>query len=183
MKKQLLLIAAALLLGMTACQKEEQIVPINGGNDTNENVMVKSAADLIGTNWTYVMNDTISLGDLGCDSIDGIVLNFEFGLSFDSSYAHLTFPENVVVFNLMADGDEYGLQEVASMDFAYTYDPTTQTGALTANAFDEDGEPSTCQIPFTYNTTSDAITIVLHIADEGDEDNTYAFPLVFTRAI
>ena len=182
MKKQFFLIAAALLLGMTACQKEEQIVPING-NDIEENVMVKSAADLIGTNWTYVMNDTISLGDLGCDSIDGIVLNFEFGLSFDSSYAHLTFPENVVVFNLMADGDEYGMQEVASMDFAYTYDPTTQTGALTANAFDEDGEPSTCQIPFTYNTTSDAITIVLHIADEGDEDNTYAFPLVFTRAI
>ncbi len=182
MKKQFFLIAAALLLGMTACQKEEQIVPING-NDIEENVMVKSAADLIGTNWTYVMNDTISLGDFGCDSVDGIVLNFEFGLSFDSSYAHLTFPENVVAFNLMADGDEYGLQEVASMDFAYTYDPTTQTGALTANAFDEDGEPSTCQIPFTYNTTSDAITIVLHIADEGDEDNTYAFPLVFTRAI
>jgi hypothetical protein len=182
MKKQFFLIAAALLLGMTACQKEEQIIPING-NDIEENVMVKSAADLIGTNWTYVMNDTISLGDFGCDSVDGIVLNFEFGLSFDSSYAHLTFPENVVAFNLMADGDEYGLQEVASMDFAYTYDPTTQTGALTANAFDEDGEPSTCQIPFTYNTTSDAITIVLHIADEGDEDNTYAFPLVFTRAI
>lgn len=182
MKKQFFLITAALLLGMTACQKEEQIVPING-NDIEENVMVKSAADLIGTNWTYVMNDTISLGDFGCDSVDGIVLNFEFGLSFDSSYAHLTFPENVVAFNLMADGDEYGLQEVASMDFAYTYDPTTQTGALTANAFDEDGEPSTCQIPFTYNTTSDAITIVLHIADEGDEDNTYAFPLVFTRAI
>lgn len=182
MKKQFFLIAAALLLGMTACQKEEQIVPING-NDIEENVMVKSAADLIGTNWTYVMNDTISLGDFGCDSVDGIVLNFEFGLSFDSSYAHLTFPENVVAFNLMADGDEYGLQEVASMDFAYTYDPTTQTGALTANAFDADGEPSTCQIPFTYNTTSDAITIVLHIADEGDEDNTYAFPLIFTRAI
>ena len=40
MKKQILLIAAALLLGMTACQKEEQIVPINGGNDINENVMV-----------------------------------------------------------------------------------------------------------------------------------------------
>ena len=182
MKKQFFLIAAALLLGMTACQKEEQIVPING-NDIEENVMVKSAADLIGTNWTYVMNDTISLGDFGCDSVDGIVLNFEFGLSFDSSYAHLTFPENVVAFNLMADGDEYGLQEVASMDFAYTYDPTTQTGALTANAMDDNGNPTTCQIPFTYNTTSDAITIVLHIADEGDEDNTYAFPLVFTRAI
>ena len=183
MKKQILLIAAALLLGMTACQKEEQIVPINGGNDINENVMVKSAADLIGTNWTYVMNDTISFGDLGCDSIDGIILNFAFGLSFDSRYAHLSFPENVIAFDLMADGDEYGLQEVSNMNFAYTYDPTTQTGALTANAFDEDGEPSTCQIPFTYDNTTDAITIVLHIADEGDEDNTYAFPLVFTRAL
>ena len=183
MKKQFLLIAAALLLGMTACQKEEQIVPINGNNDVEENIMVKSVADLIGTDWTYVMNDTISLGDFGCDSIDGIILNFEFGLSFASSYAHLSFPENVVVFNLMAGDDEYGLQEVANMDFAYTYDPTTQTGALTANAFDVDGEPSTCQIPFTYDTATDAITIVLHIADEGDEDNTYAFPLVFTRAI
>ena len=183
MKKQLFLIAATLMLGMTACQKEEQIVPINGSNDTNENVMVKSAADLIGTDWTYTYNDTITFGDTGCDSIDGIVLNFQFGLSFDSSYAHLTFPENVIAFDLMANGDEYGLQEVANMNFAYTYDPTTQSGALTANAFDNDGAPSTCQIPFTYSTTNDAITIVLHIADEGDEDNTYAFPLVFTRAI
>ena len=182
MKKQFFLIAAALLLGMTACQKEEQIVPING-NDIEENVMVKSAADLIGTNWTYVMNDTISFGDFGCDSTEGIILNFEFGLSFDSNYAHLTFPENVVATDLMADGDDFGLQEVANMNFAYTYDPTTQTGALTANAMDEDGEPATCQIPFTYNTTTDAITIVLHMADEGDEDNTYAYPLVFTRAI
>ena len=124
MKKQLFLIAATLMLGMTACQKEEQIVPINGGNDTNENVMVKSAADLIGTDWTYTYNDTITFGDTGCDSIDGIVLNFQFGLSFDSSYAHLTFPENVIAFDLMADGDEYGLQEVANMNFAYTYDPT-----------------------------------------------------------
>ncbi len=183
MKKQLFLIAAALLLGMTACQKEEQIVPINGGSNTNENVMVKSVADLIGTNWTYVMNDTITFDDLGCDSIDGIVLNFEFGLSFDSSYAHLSFPENVVAFNLMEDGGEYGLQEVAAMNFAYTYDPTTQTGALTANAMDDNGNPTTCQIPFTYDTTTDAITIVLHIADEGDEDNAYAFQLVFNRAI
>ena len=183
MKKQFLLIAAALLLGMTACQKEEQIVPINGGNENNENVMVKSVADLIGTNWTYTINDTIMLGDYGCDSIDGIILNFEFGLSFDSSYAHLTFPENVVAFNLMEDGGEFGLQEVANMDFAYTYDPTTQTGDLTANALDDDGEPTTCQIPFTYNTTTDAITIVLHIANEGDEDDTFAYQLVFHRNV
>ena len=180
MKKQILLIAAALLLGMTACQKEEQIVPINGGNDVNENVMVKSAADLIGTDWTYTINDTITLGDYGCDSI---VLNFEFGLSFDSSYAHLTFPENVVVFDLVENGSEYSLQEVQSMNFAYTYDPTTQTGALTANALDDDGEPTTCQIPFTYNTTTDAITIVLHIANDGDEDDTFAYQLVFHRDI
>lgn len=177
MKKQILLVAAALLLGMTACQKEEQIVPINDGNDTNENVLVKSVSDLIGTDWTYTINDTIPYG---CDTL---ILDFEFGLSFDSSYAHLTFPENVVVLNLEQDGDEFGLQEIQNMDFAYSYDPTTQTGALTANTFDDDGDPTTCQIPFTYDTTTDAIIIVLHIADEGDEDNAYAFQLVFHRNI
>ena len=83
----------------------------------------------------------------------------------------------------MQDGDEYGLQEVANMNFAYSYDPTTHTGALTANAMDNDGNPTTCQIPFTYDTTTDAITIVLHIADEGDEDNTFAYQLVFHRDI
>ena len=183
MKKQILLIAAALLLGMTACQKEEQIVPINGNNSTNENVMIKSVSDLIGTNWTYTINDTLTFDGLGCDSIEGIVLNFQFGLSFDSNYAHLLFPENVVAFDLMQDGDEYGLQEVANMNFAYSYDPTTHTGALTANAMDNDGNPTTCQIPFTYDTPTDAITIVLHIADEGDEDNTFAYQLVFHRDI
>ena len=183
MKKQILLIAAALLLGMTACQKEEQIVPINGSNDTNENVMVKSASDLIGTDWTYTLNDTITFDGMVCDSIEGIVLNFRFGLSFDSSYAHLSFPENVVAFDLVQDGDEYGLQEVANMNFAYSYDPTTQTGALTANAMDNDGNPTTCQIPFSYDTTTDAIIITIHIADEGDEDNAYAFQLVFHRDI
>ena len=182
MKKQILLVAAALLLGMTACQKEEQIVPVNGGgNDTNENVvLVKSASDLIGTNWTYNMIDTLTFDELGCDTI---ILDFEFGLSFDSSYAHLTFPENVVVFNLEQDGAEYGLQEIQNMNFAYTYDPTTQTGALAANAWDNDGNPSTCQIPFTYNTTTDAIIIVLHIANDGDEDDTFAYPLIFHRDI
>ena len=183
MKKQILLIAAALLLGMTACQKEEQIVPINGNNSTNENVMIKSVSDLIGTNWTYTINDTLTFDGLGCDSIEGIVLNFQFGLSFDSNYAHLLFPENVVAFDLMQEGDEYGLQEVANMNFAYSYDPITHTGALTANAMDNDGNPTTCQIPFTYDTTTDAITIVLHIADEGDEDNTFAYQLVFHRDI
>ena len=183
MKKQILLIAASLLLGMTACQKVEQIVPINGGNNTDENVMVKSAADLIGTNWTYTLSDTITFDDLGCDSIDDLILNFRFGLSFDSSYAHLLFPENVVAFDMTQDGDEFGLQEVANMNFAYSYDPTTHTGALTANAMDIDGNPATCQIPFTYDTATDAITIALHIADEGDEANSHAIQLVFHRDI
>lgn len=180
MKKQILLVTAALLLGMTACQKDEQIVPINDGNDTNENVLVKSVSDLIGTNWTYAINDTISYYEYGCDTL---ILNIEFSLSFDSSYAHLSFPENIVASNQEQDGDEFSQQEIQNMDFAYSYDPTTQTGALTANALDYDGNPTTFQIPFTYNTTTDAIVIVMQIANEGDEDNAHAFQLVFHRDI
>lgn len=183
MKKQILLIAAAMLLGMTACQKEELIVPINGGSDINENVMVKSVADLIGTDWTYTYNDTLSIPGYGCDSIEGLILNFEFGLNFDSTYAHLSFPENVIAMGVVetSTSGEYDLQEISQMNFAYTYDPTTHTGTLTANCYDIDGSYETYQLPFEYDTTTDAITVTITLSYEDDLDNGFPFTMVFHR--
>jgi len=185
MKKQILLVAAALLLGMTACQKDE-IAPINGNNHENENVLVKSTEDLIGTEWTYTMNllDSIFIdGGCGWDSIAGLNLQLQFGLNFDSTYAHLTFPEDVTVLSAGEVDGEFSLEEIESLDFGYTYDPTTHTGYLTANTVDEDGNPDTLQIAFTYDTTTDAIVIDLNIVYGFDEDEDVTLQLVFHRNI
>ncbi|MBO4599655.1 MAG: hypothetical protein J5641_02840 [Bacteroidales bacterium] len=176
MKKLVLLVTAALLLGMASCQKEDVVTPINGTETpSTDQPMVKSVADLIGTDWTFSYTDTIDLTEYGCN--DSLILSLTFGLSFDSTYAHLSFPENVVAMNVVEDGDEYSVDEVENMQYAYSYDPTTHTGALTAT--DLDG--STFQIPFTYDETTDAIVIVMHLADEGDEENAVPFQLVFHR--
>lgn len=182
MKKSILLIAAALLLSMTACQKEN-ITPINSNNNyTEDNVLVKSTDDLIGTDWIFTMNLLDSLfidGGCGWDSISGLSLQLDFGLTFDSTYAHISFPEDVTVIVV----GEYSTDEIESMDFAYTYDPTTQTGAFTANTVDEDGNPDTFQIPFSYDTTTDAIIVNLQIAYGFDEDDMTTLQLVFHRNI
>jgi hypothetical protein len=75
------------------------------------------------------------------------------------------------------------MEEIESMNFAYAYDPTTQTGSLTANTFDDNGNPDTMQIPFNYDTTTDAILIDLHFAYGFDESDTVTYQLVFHRNI
>ena len=185
MKKQIVLIAAALLLCMTACKKET-ITPMN--NHQPETTLVKSTADLIGTEWTLTLDlsDSLYINDGGCgwaDSIKSQLLQLEFGLTFDSTYAHITFPDNVTVLSLGEVDGEYTMEEIESMDFAYTYDPTTHTCSLTANTLDEDGNPDTYQIPFTYDTTTDAIIINMTFAFEDSEDNTISFQLVFHRNV
>ncbi|MBQ6069945.1 MAG: hypothetical protein IJK84_10625 [Bacteroidales bacterium] len=185
MKKQIILVAAALLLGMTACQKEENILPINNGSDNYETALVKSVSDLIGTDWTYTYNDTLAIPGYECDSIEGLILNFSFGLSFDSSYAHLTFPENVVAMGIVetSTAGMYDLQEISQMDFAYTYDPTTHTGTLVATVYDYDGSHATYELPFEYDTTTDAITVTFSLAFEGDTENSFPFEMVFHRNV
>ena len=171
MKKHLLFIAAvALLLGLASCEKE---------NNTPNTSKVKSVADLIDTQWTYVYSDTIVF-DPNCDAY---ILNMEFGLYFDSNYAHISFPENVIAMNCIDNNGSFTMDEVEEMNFIYTYTASTHTGALTVNDVDDNGNPTTFQIPFTYDEDDDAIHMVLHIADDGDEDNAIPFTLTFHRNV
>ena len=177
MKKNFFAFAAAvLMLGMTACQKEDD-TNIAGNPTTENTLMVKSVADLVGTEWTYTLSFSdiigVELGD--CAEITG--LDLQFGLNFDNSYAHLVFPENVTGLNLVEDGEEYTMEEIQGLDYNYSYDAATQRGALSgANLVD-------IEIPFRYDETTDAIIVEFSVAFDDDETNPVPVQLVFHRAV
>lgn len=177
MKKNIFALAAAvLMLGMTACQKEDD-TNIAGNPTTENTLMVKSEADLVGTEWTYTLSFSdiigVEMGD--CAEITG--LDLQFGLNFDNSYAHLVFPENVTGLNLVEDGDEYTMEEIQGLDYNYSYDAATQTGALSgANLVD-------IEIPFRYDEASDAIIVEFAVAFDEDETNAVPVQLVFHRTV
>lgn len=180
MKKNIFAIAAAvLMLGMTACQKEDNNDIVSGSGNTE--ARVKSVADLVGTNWEYTLDLSAGMDQELLDCMDSAtiadILTMTFGLSFDASYAHLTFPEDVIGLNVVEDGDDYTVEEVSQMNYSYTYDASTTSGTLTG------GNLGDLVIPFTYNTTNDQITINMMVADEGDEDNATPWVLVFSRVI
>lgn len=177
MKKSISLIAAAAMaIAMTACQPEEPIIIDNGGAETNT-VMVKSAADLIGTEWTYTLSLTDMIGDDLADCLEGIDLDLVFGLNFDTNYAHLTFPEDVIGLNVVENGEDFTVEEIQEMAYEYTYDAATLSGTLTGGNLDD------IVLPFTYDETNDIITVSMMVANEGDETNAVPFNLVFSRAI
>ena len=187
MKKNIFALAAAALFafGMTACT-DEPVNPINPGNGTDVTTpMVKTAADLIGTEWEYTLDlsagmDSADIAFLyECmDSADvAALLSMTFGLSFDSTYAHLTFPEDVTGLNVVENGEDYTVEEIQEMAYTYTYNGTTQTGTLSGGNFGD------LQIPFTYDTTNDQITINMMVAEEGNEANATTWVLVFSRVI
>ena len=137
MKKNIFALAAAavLAIGMTACEPEV-IVPGDNPTTPNTNARVKSTADLHNTDWTYTVT---------------------FGLNFDGTYAHFTFPENVIAFG----GDEGVLEQIQGVSYEYSYDGTTHTGYLDGVADDEDDNPG--QLQFTYDDATDVITFVLNM--------------------
>ena len=96
-------------------------------------------------------------------------LSMEFGLNFDESYAHLTFPEDVTFLTVT---DDFSVEEIEKMDFAYSYDATTTSGTLTA---------SELEIPFRYDEATDAIMIDMNFAVEGFEDEAETYTIVFHR--
>ena len=163
MKKNLFLVAAAtLMLGLAACTDDPIVNPATP--DIPESPIVKSTDDLKGTEWSY----SLDLGSYEFE--DGTLdLGFEFGLSFDENYAHLSFPDNVTVFSMT---DEYTLEEIESMNFAYSYDMTTTSGTLVS---------SQMEIPFRYDETSDAILIDAQLVSEGIGDEETTFTIVFHR--
>ena len=194
MKKRFFIATAvALMLGMTACQKEV-ITPSNPsvpGNPDVHTTMVKSTADLIGTDWTANLNLTdllyamtgMNLSDFGCDTVIGFDSALVFHIEFDSTYAHITFSENMNITNVTEIAGEYTIEQIEQMDLAYTYNSATHTGTLTAVGVDENNVPINYQIAFTYSETDDTITINLLFANAEDEDTTISFPLVFHRDI
>lgn len=173
MKKSIILIAAAALLSMTACQKENivpgntvtpsnNVTPGNGGNST---AMVKTTSDLHNTDWTYTMTYMEFLTNLGIDTtcMSGIEDDtMSFSLNFDGTYAHFTFPTNVMAFG----GDEGVLEQITGVSYEYSYDGTTHTGYLNGVA-EEEENPG--QLEFTYNDATDVITFVLNLFYANDE--------------
>ncbi|MCR4816540.1 MAG: hypothetical protein K5842_05080 [Bacteroidales bacterium] len=179
MKRNIFVIAAAaLVLCMAACQKEENLVSENSNNDAT-NVRVKSTSDLHNTNWSYSVTYSEFLSNLFGSDLN-CVGEFEddtltFGLNFDGTYAHFSFPSNIEAYG----GDENGLQQIYGVSYTYSYDGATHTGYLDGVAEDENDTIS-AQLQFTYDDTADAITFVLpmEFADSGIPVN---LTLVFTR--
>lgn len=178
MKKNILFAAlAALTISFTACQKDD-VNPVNGG-DVNPNARVKTTSDLIGTNWTYSMDDIVVMDENGDTAIVVPSLGDLYYLNFDADYAHFTFSDMVEAWGMSADG--MSMEQISGVDYEYNYDGTTHTGSLVGTAEDENGNEVTSQLEFTYDDATDEITFILPMAFEGDT-NVVNVPMVFHRA-
>lgn len=176
MKKSIFFAAvAALVLSFTACQKEENNTIDNPSTTT---ARVKSTSDLHNTDWNCTMTYVEFLSDmLGIDTscmqgIENDTMTFE--LTFDGTYAHFTFPENIEAYG----GDEGVLEQIAGVSYTYTYNYATHTGYLDGVADDDDDDPG--QLQFTYDDANDAITFVLNMFYAEDE-TPVTLTLVFLR--
>lgn len=178
MKKNILIAAvAALTLSFTACQKDD-VNPVNGG-DVNPNARVKTTSDLIGTNWTYTMDDIVFTDEMG-DTLTIPSIGDLFYLNFDADYAHFTFSDMVEAWGMSADG--MSMEQISGVDYEYSYDGATHTGNLIGTYEEEDGTETTSHLVFTYNDATDEITFLLPMAFDGDT-NVVDVPVVFHRAI
>ena len=179
MKKNILIAAvAALTLSFTACQKDD-VNPIDNGG-VNNNARVKTTSDLIGTNWTYSMDDIVLMDENGDTAITIPSLGDLFYLNFDASYAHFTFSDMVEAWGMSADG--MTMEQISGVDYEYSYDGATHTGNLVGTTEDENGNEVTSQLEFTYNDATDEITFLLPMAFDGDT-TVVDVPVVFHRAI
>ncbi len=174
MKKNILIAAvAALTLSLTACQKDD-VTPVNNGG-VNTNTRVKNTSDLHNTDWTYSVTTTELVNALMGTNIPCMDSTAEetytFGLNFDGTHAHFSFPENVMAFG----GDEGELNQITGVSYEYEYEGATHTGHLTVAAEDMDGDETIAPLQFTYDDATDVITfnLPLFYAD----DNT---PLTLT---
>lgn len=179
MKKNILIAAvAALTLSLTACQKED-INPIDNGGEINTGARVKTTSDLIGTNWTYTMDEVVFTDEMG-DTLTIPSIGDLFYLNFDADYAHFTFSDMVEAWGMSADG--MSMEQISGVDYEYSYDGATHTGNLIGTYEEEDGTETTTHLVFTYNDATDEITFILPMAYEGDT-TVVDVPVVFHRAI
>ena len=168
MKKNILIAAvAALTLSLTACQKDD-VTPVNNGGE-NTSARVKSTADLHNTDWTYSVTSTELVNALMGTNVPCMDSTAEetytFGLNFDGTYAHFSFPENVMAFG----GDEGELDQISGVSYEYEYDGTTHTGYLTVTAEEMDGDEGIAPLQFTYDDATDVITFNLNLTNTEDE--------------
>lgn len=176
MKKSIILIAAAVMaLGMTACIDDE-INPMIDGTEITPRV--KSAADLVGTNWEYTTQDVavdLGNGDTIVLPLGGLV----FGLNFDSNYAHFVFPQEVIAMEMTEVNGACSLQQIQGLDYVYSYNGGTHSGNLIANTTDDNGNIVNVNMPFTYTVATDAINMDLTVTDGTD---TTTYNIVYNRA-
>jgi hypothetical protein len=181
MKKNIFFAAlAALVLTFTACQKDETIVADNNNSNTEASPRVKSTSDLHNTDWTYSITYTEFLSNLlGLDTTCMTGIEDEtmtFGLNFDGTYAHFSFPNNIEAYG----GDEGMLEQIYGVSYAYSYDGSTHTGYLDGVAEDSNGNDTIAHLQFTYDDVDDAITFVLPMFFAEDE-TPINLTLVFQR--
>ncbi len=170
MKKSILILAAAALftLGMTSCTDEPIVV--NGDTPATTTPRVKTTADLDNTEWSY----TTTLSELIANMMPGFDTcylggmddeTYEFGLTFDGTYAHFSFPENIMAFG----GDEGEMDQIFGVSYTYSYNGATHTGYLDGVAEDENGNDVPAQLEFTYDDATDVITFNLDMfyAEDG----------------
>ena len=174
MKKNIFAIAAAAILaiGMTACEPET-IVPGENNAPQTSNARVKSTADLHNTDWTCTVTYFEFLSNLGIDTTCISGMDDEtmvFGLNFDGTYAHFSFPDNIMAF-----AGEGEMQQISGVSYEYSYDGSTHTGYLVGEAEDDNGNIVPSNLEFTYNDATDVITFNLPMFFA--EDNT---PLTLT---
>ena len=177
MKKNIFAIAAAAILaiGMTACEPET-IVPGENNAPQTSNARVKSTADLHNTDWTCTVTYFEFLSNLGIDTTCISGMDDEtmvFGLNFDGTYAHFSFPDNIMAF-----AGEGEMQQISGVSYEYTYNGATHTGYLDGVADDENDNPG--QLEFTYDDATDVITFNLNLFYAEDE-TPVTLTLIFSR--
>lgn len=186
MKKNIFLAAAtALIFTFTACQKDDAATTgvnttTNGTDIPVSTARVKSTSDLHNTNWNYTtsyseMVAALTGVDLSC--MQGFEEEtYTFGLSFDGTYAHFTFPENVVA----VAGEEGVLDRISAIDYTYFYDGATHTGYFEGVVEDTVGNEVPAQLQFTYDDATDVITFNLPMA-YADDMTPITITLTFQR--
>jgi len=166
MKKNIIIAAAIMALGLTACEPEI-INPSVTPDAPVTSTRIKTTQDLHNTDWSYTVTFSEFLSnmagiDLSC--MEGFQDDtMTFGLNFDGTYAHFSFPDNVMAFG----GDEGELAQIYGVSYEYSYDGTTHTGYLDGVADDENDDPGHLQ--FTYDDATDVITFVLNMFYAEDE--------------
>ena len=183
MKKNIFVIAlAAIALCFSSCEK----TPITT-EEFQPTPRVATTSDLTGTSWTanLPLEDLLfamtgmNFDDYSIQLSEGLDANLVFHLNFGDEYAHITFSDNIEMWQMVEADGEYTMEQIEQMDLAYEYNGGTYTGSLTAVGMDENGDPIDYEITFTYDVANDTITINFVFSNE--EENIVSFPLNFQR--